>query len=61
MKNSLIDKSNFVKTKIKLNSNYLNKNVIILILFFIFMTFFLLNCKYGIFKINLTEPIGIFV
>jgi len=36
---------------------FLNINTIIFIIFTIFVAFFLYNCKYGIFKSDISEPV----
>jgi ABC-type uncharacterized transport system permease subunit len=38
-------------------SKLLNINTIVFFIFIIFIVFFLYNCKYGIFKVEYSEPI----
>lgn len=40
-----------------ITNKYFTLNFIILVLFFIFMIFFLINCKYGMFKNIYIDPV----
>ena len=62
---SLVNPNNFKIKKIKpanpvesFKKNSHTLNTIMLVGFIIFFTFFLLNCKYGIFKCPTNEPEG---